>query len=266
MTKSSRELSKKIRLTSLNLVAQAKSSHISSALSIADILSVLYAEVMNFRNSDANLFDRDRLVLSKGHACVALYAALHHVGFVKKKELYTYGSDSSNLMSHISHKVNGVEFSSGSLGHGLSFALGKCLFSKIKDLDFRNFVIAGDGELQEGSNWEAIMFAAHYKLNNITLIVDNNNLQSLTTVKKTMNIFPLKKKFISFGWDCININGHDHQQLLKAFSIKQKKPTCIICQTTKGKGVSFMEDSVEWHYKYPNDIELKRAIKEINNA
>ena len=257
-------LARKIRISALKMVHRARASHIGSALSIADILAVLYGEVINFNSADQNLVFRDRFILSKGHACVAVYAALAEVGFIPKDALDTYGDDFSWLMNHISHKVNGVEFSTGSLGHGLPFAVGKALSAKIQNETWRTFVVMSDGEMDEGSNWEALMFAAHHKLNNLTAIIDYNKLQSLDTVEHTLGLEPLTDKLKAFGCSVHEIDGHDHRLLLKALiSINDNKPTVIIAHTIKGKGVSFMENRVEWHYKNPNDAELALALSEI---
>lgn len=257
-------LARKIRVSALKMVHRARASHIGSALSIADILAVLYGEVLNFNSADQHLVFRDRFILSKGHACVAVYAALAEVGFIPKDALDTYGDDFSWLMNHISHKVNGVEFSTGSLGHGLPFAVGKALSAKIRNETWRTFVVMSDGEMDEGSNWEALMFAAHHKLNNLTAIIDYNKLQSLDTVEHTLGLEPLTDKLKAFGCSVHEIDGHDHMLLQQALtSINDNKPTVIVAHTVKGKGVSFMENRVEWHYKNPNDAELALALSEI---
>jgi len=266
---SSLELAKEIRKKSLHMVVSSKASHIGSALSITDILSVLYLDILNINKSNLKDPKRDMFILSKGHACVSVYATLGLLDFFPISELDSYGKNDSNFMNHISHKVPGVEFSTGSLGHGLPFATGKALASKISNKKNKIFVIVGDGELDEGSNWEALLFASHHKLDNLIVIVDYNNLQSLTTVKDTLNLEPLRDKFESFGSHVIDVNGHDHLALNKvikeAIDIKNK-PVVIIANTVKGKGVSYMENKVKWHYSTPNDIELQTAINEINNA
>lgn len=262
----SRIFAQKIRELSLRMVTKAKSSHIGSALSITDILAVLYNDIMKVYPKSPNHPERDIFVLSKGHACVSVYAVLGLKGFFKIEDLESYGMNSSKFMTHISHKVDGVEFSTGSLGHGLPFALGKALAFKLQKKNNNVFVIVGDGELDEGSNWEAILFAAHNSINNLTIIVDYNNLQSLTTVSETMNIEPLTEKFESFGCDVLNVDGHNYSELKKAFLKKHLKPKVIIAKTIKGKGVSFMENKVEWHYKNPTNEELNKALKELNNA
>jgi len=248
------------------MVCRSKGSHIGSALSYVDLIAVLYSEILNF-NFLENYDYRDRFILSKGHACSSLYACLSICGFFNLTELKKYGTNGSVLMNHVSHKVNGIEFSTGSLGHGLSFGAGKAKSLKIKNNSSMVFVLIGDGELSEGSNFEAMLFASHHKLDNLILIIDHNNLQSLTTVEETLNIEPIKYKFDSFGWDSYQINGHNLTEISETFKkvkeIKNNKPKVIIAKTIKGKGVSFMENKVEWHYKNPSFIEFKKAIKEI---
>lgn len=258
----------KIRRHSLIMVHKARASHIGSALSIADIVAILYDKVLKINPSDPFWVDRDRFILSKGHACVSVYSALAIKGFISKTELESYGQDYSRLMNHISHKVPGVEFSTGSLGHGLSFGVGKSLAAKKKARNWKTFVLMSDGELGEGSNWEAFLFASHHKLDNLVAIIDYNKLQSFTSLEKTLNIEPLSQKLISFGWEVREVNGHNHMQLEKLLSStpwKRNKPSVLIAHTTKGKGVSFMENSVDWHYKSPNDEELSAALLEIDN-
>lgn len=261
-------LSKEIRKISLEMVYNSKASHIGSALSIVDILAVLYNDILRIDPSNPDLIERDKVILSKGHSCVSLYAVLALKKFFNMNLLKTYGKDGSDFMNHISHKVPGVEFSTGSLGHGLPYATGIALGHKLKALNSKVYVVLGDGELAEGSNWEALLFASHHKLNNLVIIIDNNNLQSLTTVDETLNLESYNEKFEAFGCHVINLDGHDHKELEAAFSENNitSKPLVIIAKTIKGKGVSFMENQVKWHYKSPNSEELSIAIKEINNA
>lgn len=259
-----RILANRIRQNALKMVHRAKASHIGSALSIADILAVLYGEIMCFDPSDQNCRSRDRFILSKGHACVAVYATLAEVGIIQKEQLETYGNDFSWLMNHISHKVNGVEFSTGSLGHGLPFGVGKALASKARGETWRTIVLLSDGEMDEGANWEALMFAAHHRLSNLTAIIDYNKLQSLDSVANTLGLEPLVDKLKAFGSSVHEIDGHDHRMLAEALtSVANEKPTVIVAHTTKGKGVSFMENRVEWHYKNPNDEQLAMALAEL---
>ena len=263
------ELSRRSRIESLKMVYNANASHIASALSMIDIISVLYNSIMKTYPSDQDNPKRDRFILSKGHACVGLYAVLAEIGFFSKKKLSNYGKNESILMNHISHKVPGVEFSTGSLGHGLPFGVGKALAAKLSGNKWKTYVLLSDGELQEGSNWESFMFASHNNLDNLIAIIDYNNLQSLTTVDETLSLNPLDKKLSSFGWNVEIVNGHDHKAIelsFKNISLVKDKPSVIIAQTIKGKGVNFMENKVEWHYKTPSKNELSIALDEIENA
>ncbi len=261
------QLANKIRCNALRMVHKAKASHIASALSVTDILAVLYGNIMRF--DPLNQYDsaRDRFILSKGHSCVAVYSALAEVGILSKQQLETYGDDFSWLMNHASHKVNGVEFSTGSLGHGLPFGVGKALAAKIRGEDWRTVVLLSDGEMDEGSNWEALMFAAHNKLSKLTSIIDYNKLQSLGSIKETLGLEPLVDKLHAFGCRVIEVDGHDHQELDSALKfVPSEKPTIIVAHTTKGKGVSFMENRVEWHYKNPTDEQLHAALAELGQG
>ena len=265
----SKELSKNIRRSALEMVSMAKASHIGSALSIVDIIAVLYSKILSIDPSNSQNNSRDRFILSKGHACVAVYAALAEIGFISKDDLKTYGKDDSWLMNHISHKVNGVEFSTGALGHGLPFGVGKALSAKILKKKWRTFVLLSDGEMDEGSNWEALMFAAHHKLENLVAVIDYNKLQSLDSTHATLNLEPLYEKLSAFGCKVIQVDGHNHEDLFGALSkTETNKPTVIIADTIKGKGVSFMENQVAWHYKSPDENELSIALSEVeeNNA
>lgn len=262
-------LAKQMRVEALHMVHRAKASHIGSALSICDIVAVLYGQVLRLDPKHPDAPNRDRFILSKGHACVAVYAALAETGFFPREDLLKYGQDHSVLMNHISHKVAGVEFSTGSLGHGLPFGTGKALAARRLKHDWRTFVLLSDGELGEGSNWEAMMFAAHHQLDNLVAIVDYNKLQSLTTVEKTLRVEPLADKALSFGWAVREVDGHNHAELAELFGSapwEPGKPSFLIAHTTKGKGVSFMENSVEWHYKSPSVEQLAQALEEIHHA
>jgi transketolase len=265
MTDASIEASKKLRELSLRLVHKANASHIGSALSIADLLAVLVTspEICNLPAPQDPT--RDRLLLSKGHACVALYSALCIKGFFTESELMTYGDDFSPFMNHASHNVPGIEISTGALGHALSIGCGKALAAFAKKEDWHTFVILSDGEMQEGSNWESLMFASHHNLCNLTVIIDFNNLQSLASVDKTLSIAPLDQKLSSFGWTVIHVDGHSHEKLYKVLAQAkvESSPAAIIMHTTKGKGVSFMENSVDWHYKSPSSAQLDKAIAEV---
>ena len=250
-------ISKKIRKKILSVSYKTQSAHIGSSLSIVDIITVLYLKIIN-RNIK-NIF-----ILSKGHACLAHYCLLNQFKVISDKMLNTYGKNNSILMCHSSHKVKGVNLSTGSLGHGLPVATGIALSNVILKRKEKVFVLLSDGELNEGSNWESILFAAHHKLKNLVIIIDYNKIQSLDSVKNTIKLEPIKQKFLSFGCDAVLINGHNHKEILKAIKKKSTKPLVIIANTIKGKGVSFMENKVLWHYRSPNKIELEKGLKELD--
>ena len=250
-------ISKKIRKKILNISYKAQSAHIGSSLSIVDIITVLYLKIIN-RNLK-NIF-----ILSKGHACLAHYCLLNQLKVISDKMLNTYGKNNSILMCHSSHKVKGVNLSTGSLGHGLPVATGIALSNVILKRKEKVFVLLSDGELNEGSNWESILFAAHHKLKNLVIIIDYNKVQSLDSVKNTIKLEPIKQKFLSFGCDAVLINGHDHKEIFKAIKKKTTKPLVVIASTIKGKGVSFMENKVLWHYRPLNKIELEKGLKELD--
>ena len=263
---STEELARRIRCRALEMVTRARASHIGSALSISDIIAVLYGRTLCVDPTQPDNPERDRFILSKGHACVAVYAALAETGFIDPALLETYGGEGSTLMAHISHKVPGVEFSTGALGHGLPFGTGKALAAKRQSKDWRTIVLTSDGEWGEGSNWEAALFAAHHKLDNLLCIIDYNKLQSLTTVDDTLRLEPLHSKFDAFGWAVQEVDGHDHDALERALgagSWPAGKPALLIANTVKGKGVSFMENQVEWHYRNPTPDLLAQALAEI---
>jgi transketolase len=244
-----------IRTNILKITYKAKSSHIGSCLSIVEILSVLYGKVLK---------KKDRFILSKGHAALALYCTLFEKKFISLKVLNSFGFNKTVLMNHVSHKVKGVEFSTGSLGHGLPVAVGKALKFKINKENNKVFILISDGELNEGTTWESLLFASHHKLDNLNIIVDYNKIQSMDFVNKVIKIEPLKEKFLSFGCDVYQVDGHNKSSIQKVLLKKNnKKPKIIIANTIKGKGVSFMENNNLWHYKSPNLQELQIALKEI---
>jgi len=260
-------LARRIRIHALKMANRGGGSHIGSALSISDILAVLYSDVLYVNPKDPHMANRDRFILSKGHAGAAVYATLAEVGFFPIEKLDTHYQDGSDLSGHISHKnVPGVELSTGSLGHGLSVGVGMAKAAMLDKKTHRIFVLLSDGECDEGSVWEAAMFASHHELDNLIALIDYNKIQSLDTVENTLALEPFKSKWESFGWNAIEVNGHDHNQLkselVKTPSINSK-PTVYICHTTKGKGVSFMENSVLWHYRCPRGEEFEMALKEL---
>lgn len=261
-----RPLAARIRGQALRMVTRAKASHIGSALSIADIMAVLYGRALHVHPTVPHHPERDRFILSKGHACVAVYAALAETGFIDLSLLESYGTDGSILMAHISHRVPGAEFSTGALGHGLPFGTGKALAAKRRGEAWRTIVLTSDGEWGEGSNWEAALFAAHHGLDNLICILDYNKLQSLKTIDETLRLEPLHSKFEAFGWAVREVDGHDHDALVDALEDAPweiGKPMMLIAHTTKGKGVSFMENKVEWHYRNPTPELLEAALAEI---
>lgn len=260
------EFSKQIREISLDMVHRAHASHIGGALSMADIIAVLYNDILRYDAAQPQWDGRDRFLLSKGHACVSLYAALALKGFFPQKLLDTYGKNGSSLLCHISHHVPGVEISAGSLGHGLPIAAGLALAAQRQQKTFCTYVVLGDGEMDEGSNWEGLMLAAHHRLSNLCVIIDYNKIQSFGNTNDVMRLEPLSDKIESFNCRAISIDGHDHEQIKKAFEAfhrETERPTVIIANTIKGKGVSFMENNIAWHYKSPNDEQYKTALEEI---
>ena len=263
----SEELAKLVRAHALRMVHAADASHIGGALSMTDLLAVLYAETLRVRPGDPTWLERDRFILSKGHCCSALYATLALRGFFPVEELETFGQDGSRLMTHASHKVPGVEFSTGSLGHGLPFGCGKALAAKRQGRTWRVLVMLSDGELDEGSNWEAILFAPQHRLDNLVAIVDYNRIQSLGSVAEVLELEPLADKFRAFRWAVREVDGHDHGAIRAALSTipwELGKPSVLVARTVKGKGVDFMENQLVWHYRSPNEQQLAAAIKQLH--
>lgn len=260
------QLARTIRAQSLRMVHAVKASHIGSCLSMADILAVLYGEVLRVNPAEPDWDERDRFILSKGHAAAALYATLVERGFFDSEELAQYCLPGSRLTGHASHHVPGVEVSTGSLGHGLSIGCGMALAGHRACQSHRVFVLLSDGELDEGSNWEAILFAPHHRLDNLVAIVDYNKIQSFGTVKEVLDLEPLRAKWEAFGWAAREVDGHDHEQLqvaLQQTPFISGRPTVVIANTTKGKGIGFMENNLAWHYKSPNGEELVQALAEL---
>jgi transketolase len=262
------ELARRIRRHAVEMTNLGKSSHVGSVLSMADIIAVLYGQVMRVNPANPHWVGRDRFILSKGHAGAGIYAALAECGFFSVEKLQTHYQDGSDLSGHVSHKgVPGVEFSTGSLGHGLPVATGMAKAGKLDGANHRVFVVLSDGECDEGSNWEAILFAAHHMLSNLVVIVDFNKIQSLARVAETLALEPFADKWRSFGWDVREVDGHDHGALTSALSPRsagETRPLCVLANTTKGKGVSFMENSVLWHYRTPQGDEYAAACHELD--
>lgn len=265
-----RDLATRVRLHTLKMVHAAKASHVGSCFSMTDILAVLYGSVLRVNPRRPEWEDRDRFVLSKGHGAAAIYSVLAERGFFPLAWLDTYCRDGSHLAGHITHHgVPGVEMSSGSLGHGLSTATGMALAGKRDGSPFRVYALLSDGELDEGSIWEAVLFAPHHQLDNLVAIVDYNKIQSFGTVVEVLPLDPLGDKWKAFGWNVIEANGHDLAALLTAFDqapLCTGKPTVVIAHTVKGKGVSYMENNLAWHYKSPDDAQLAAARAELEAA
>jgi transketolase len=259
------DFARRIRAHALRMVFKARSSHIGSCLSMADILAVLYTRIMRIDPRQPLLAERDRFIVSKGHAAAIIYATLAERGYIPVSDLDNYCENGSALTGHVSHAVPGVEVSTGSLGHGLPIAVGMAVAAKSAGMKSRIYCLLSDGECDEGSNWEAILFSPHHKLDNLIAIVDFNKIQSFGRVSEVLNLEPFADKWRAFGWETLEVDGHDILALEKNFVAPPVpgKPRVLIAHTIKGRGVSFMEDKLEWHYKSPSDEQLKAALAEI---
>jgi len=261
---------KKVRINIIKMLAEAGSGHPGGSLSIVEILTALYFQVMKVDPSNPNWPDRDRFVLSKGHAAPALYAVLAEKGFFSKEELMTLRKKGSILQGHPDmKKTPGVEISTGSLGQGLSVAVGMALGYKLDNKQNYVYVLLGDGEIEEGQIWEAAMAAVHYNLDNLIAVLDYNGLQIDGPISQVMSPEPIKVKWQAFGWNVIEIDGHDFEEIITAINEAQKvkgRPTILIAKTVKGKGVSFMENEVDWHGKAPSAQEAEQALRELNKG
>jgi transketolase len=256
----------RIRAEALNMVHRAHASHIGAGLSMADLIAVLYHDVLQLKPDYPNWPRRDRFILSKGHACAVHYAALATMGFFPIEELQEFGQENSRLMAHSSHHVPGVEFSTGSLGHGLGFACGKALAAQRRREPWRVFTLLSDGEIDEGSTWEALLFAPHHRLDNLVAIIDYNKIQSLGVVAEVLDLDPLADKLRAFNWSVREIDGHDHGQIRAALTevpFTSGRPSALIAHTIKGKGVDFMENQLLWHYRTPNAQQLAAAQAQL---
>lgn len=260
-------VTKKIRTHAINMVHWGSSAHIATALSCVDMMAVLYFEIMNVDPTNPWSPDRDRFILSKGHGCAAQYAVLAERGFFDKEKLKTYYQN-DGLLGHATYKmVPGMETSTGSLGHGLGLGIGMAYAAKLDNKDYKAFVLMGDGECNEGSVWEGALAAAQWKLDNLVVLIDYNKIQGCGSTDEIMQLDPFKEKWEAFGWAVHEIDGHDLGALndtLGKTPFEASKPSVVICHTTKGKGVSFMENTVEWHYKSPNPEQYKQALEELN--
>ncbi|MDP3729524.1 MAG: transketolase [bacterium] len=256
-----------VRRNVLTMAARVKGSHVGGSFSVADILTALYFSVMHIDPKKPKLSTRDRLILSKGHCAAALYAVLVERGFAPKRILQDYFKNGKLLTCHPTRDcMPGVEASTGSLGHGLSMGAGIAYAAKVDGAPYRTFVILSDGECDEGSTWEAAMSAAHFKLDNLVAVVDYNKWQGFGRTDDVLSLEPFRKKWEAFGWAVKEINGHDFNALLNAFGripFIKNKPSVVIANTIKGKGVSFMEDTLDWHYKYPQGEEFTKALQEL---
>lgn len=260
-------LARRIRVHALHMTSRGGSAHIASVLSMADVLAVLYGGVLRVNPAAPRWPGRDRFILSKGHAGAGVYAVLAELGFFDVSQLATHYQDGSLLSGHVSHKgIPGVELSTGSLGHGLSVGAGMAYGARLDARTHRVVVLLSDGECDEGSTWEAVLFAAHHGLDNLVAVVDYNGIQSLDTVSHTLELEPFVEKWRSFGWASSEVDGHDHAALAAAFAhlpAEAGRPTCVVARTVKGKGVSFMEHQVLWHYRTPRGEEFDAALREL---
>lgn len=263
-------LALQVRRDILSMTHQAQSSHVGSGLSIADLLAVLYGGILRVDPQRPDWPDRDRFILSKGHAAAAIYAVLAERGFFPRKWLDSYCQDGSRLAGHVTHHgVPGVEVSTGSLGHGLGIACGMALAAKRDRRGYRVFALLSDGECDEGSTWEAALFAPHHRLDNLVAIVDYNRIQGLGSVLEVLDLDPLAAKWKAFGWSACEINGHNLPEIERALQtvpFESGRPTCVIAHTIKGKGVSFMENQLAWHYKSLNAVEFQQALAELESS
>jgi len=264
-----RNIAREIRRETLNLVYRTRSAHVGSSLSIVEILVALYFKCMRISPKDPENENRDRLILSKGHGCPSLYATLAKRGFFGPEVLNGFAINGGILEQHPTCETKlGIEVSTGSLGHGLSIGVGMALAAKYDKSDNRIFVILSDGELDEGSVWEAMMLASHHKLDNLIAIVDYNKIQALGRTNEVVNLEPLAEKWRSFGWEAQEIDGHEFEPIVNALDrlpFQQGKPSVIIAHTVKGKGVSFMENKLLWHYKFLDEEEYNKALQELSS-
>jgi len=264
LKKKAKELKKEI----ITMAYNGHGAHISSSLSIAEVITVLYWDILYIKPKNPQFKNRDRFILSKGHAASSLFAALSQRGFFSKSILKTYGKDNNMFGVHPEHTVTGIEFSTGSLGHGLSVGCGMALAGKLNKQKYKVYVLISDAELQEGSIWEAALFASHHKLDNLYVFIDYNRVQAFGKTNEVTNVEPLEEKWSAFGWNVNQINGHNIKKLQKACRKKyfRNKPTVIILDTISGFGVSFMENEIKWHYSNLTNELYQQALKEIEET
>ena len=264
-----RELARRLRISSIEMISRAGTSHVGSCLSAAEIMAVLYGAVARLDPKRPDWPDRDRVIVSKGHAAAVTYAALAERGLLAPAALETFALDGAGLFGHVTRAdLQGVELSTGSLGHGLPVGCGMALSAKRDGLNWRTFVVMSDGECDEGTTWESALFAAHHGLDNLVAIIDYNGIQSLDTVESTLRLEPFAAKLAAFGWAVRDVDGHNVEDLLAALSqtpLEPGRPSAVVARTVKGKGVSFMEDKVLWHYRAPRGEELAAALAELED-
>ena len=271
MLSKTEQIALKSRISTLQMITKAKAAHLGSSLSVIDILSVLFGEVAEVSKINPDLISSDQVIISKGHAAAGSYAVLSYSGFFDPDILNEYCQDGSLLSGHVTFgKVPGVPFSTGSLGHGLPLGIGLALARQQAKVSSHVYVVMSDGECDEGTTWESALIASQFKLDNLIVLVDRNRLQSFGDTEKTISLEPFKSKWESFGWDVYDCDGHNHSELAKNLSIAKenvnKNPKIVICETIKGKGVSFMENQVVWHYRPPNEEQLEQALAEIESS
>ncbi|MGM5631840.1 transketolase [Apibacter raozihei] len=259
----------KVRLRLLEVIYNSRSGHVGGDLSVLNMIAALYYHTLKFDIQNPDHENRDRFILSKGHCVEALYCVLESLGFIDSDTLNSYGKFNSLLAGHPSNKIPGIEFSGGSLGHGLSLGVGVAIGAKMDNKDFKTFVVMGDGELNEGAVFEAAMSGGHFKLNNLVAIVDRNGLQISNSTEKVMTLEPLKERWETMGWEVLEVNGdkiEDCIKVLDSINYTIQKPHFIISRTTKGKGVSYMENALHWHHGVPDEVQYKQAVREISRS
>ena len=258
------DLARRARVSALTMCSRSGASHIGAALSVIDILSVLYGEVADVAPHRTEDPARDIVLVSKGHSASGVYAVMAHAGFFPVEWLDDYYLDGSRLGGHVTaHGIPGVELSTGALGHALPFGVGRAITDQLDGIDRRVFVVLSDGECAEGSNWEAALMAAHRDLRNVTVIIDRNRLQILGRTEDVLGLEPFVDKWRAFGWEVVEVDGHDHDALAQAMRTRSQRPRAIVANTIKGKGVDFMEDTVEWHTLVPNEEQLAIALAQL---
>lgn len=261
------DLARRARVSALTMCSRSGASHIGAALSVIDILSVLYGEVADVAPHRTEDPARDIVLVSKGHSASGVYAVMAHAGFFPVEWLDDYYLDGSRLGGHVTaHGIPGVELSTGALGHALPFGVGRAITDQLDGIDRRVFVVLSDGECAEGSNWEAALMAAHRDLRNVTVIIDRNRLQILGRTEDVLGLEPFVDKWRAFGWEVVEVDGHDHDALAEAMRTRSQRPRAIVANTIKGKGVDFMEDTVEWHTLVPNEEQIAIALAQLEKT